>query len=248
MSAHTSLFDLTQQLLHDDGARAAFAEDPDAFLDQHGLADLSPDDVADGLGFVADALPPALAVQLPNAWADDSAGLPHDAAAVVDQLRAITEVDPDLTLEEPSADLGEDGFDDDPHGGFDDLTQSAPDGADDLPPDSSDPSAGGDDAPAPDEPHATDQGGFGTGGAVEDARQVASSPDATESADDTSSDSLDDGSSSFEMGSDPSFDFGADDSFLTPPVPDEHGDADELDTDNGDWDGSWDDLQGHHLF
>ena len=248
MSAHTSLLDLTQKLLGDDGARADFAQDPDGFLDRHGLTDLSPDDVTDGLGYVADTLPPALAVQLPNGWADDHVDAPPTTEAVVDQLRTITEIDPDLTLDDLTTTLDHDpgeGFDDDPHGSFDEVPQGAAEDSDPT----GDPTGdqAGDPAGADDQStdEVADDGGFGTGGTAADTLSTPAQDDAPTG---DAGEPVDDSASGFEMGTEPSFDFGAEDSFVTPPVPDELGDADELDTDNGDWDGSWESLQGHHLF
>ncbi len=242
MTTHTSLLDLTNQLIHDDSARSAFAEDPDGFLAGHGISDLSPVDVADGLGHVADALPPHLAVQLSPADAYDGS-----AATLVDQFRVVSDVDADYTL--PELDLDDDvdvqlvpALDIDPHGAIDD----APVETGDTPEASDDPDPGDGDGEPVDGPDA----GFGSGG-----DDPASQLDTPTGGDGDGVD-VDDDLGGFEVAvpdfEDPAaFDDSSvsfDDSFLAPePVDAEPGEADDLDADNGNWDGAWNHDDGHGM-
>jgi len=242
MTTHTSLLDLTNQLIHDDSARSAFAENPDGFLAEHGIVDLSPADVAGGLGHVADALPPHLAVQL---------GSPADAydgsvATLVDQFRVVSDVDADYTL--PQLDLDDNvdfvldpALDVDPHGALDD----APVEPGDTPEATADPEPGeGADGPV-DGPDA----GFGSGG--DDTVSQLDTPVDTDAGAD-----VEDEVGGFEVAvpdfEDPAaFDDSSavfDDSFLAPePAAADPGEADDLDADNGNWDGAWNHDDGHGI-
>lgn len=63
MSAPTFL-GMAQDLMLDPDAKAAFEADPDGFLVARGFDGLSPDDLADGVAFVAETLPPGAAQAL----------------------------------------------------------------------------------------------------------------------------------------------------------------------------------------
>jgi hypothetical protein len=61
---------MAQDLIEDAEAKAAFDADPDAFLAARGFDGLSPADVTDAVGFVADTLPAEAATKLTDADAD----------------------------------------------------------------------------------------------------------------------------------------------------------------------------------
>ena len=63
----TSLLDLAEDLATDPSTKAAFARDPDGFLAERGLDELTAEDLGTALEHVADSLPPDLATQLPEA-------------------------------------------------------------------------------------------------------------------------------------------------------------------------------------
>ena len=251
MTAHTSLLELTNRLLHDEASRSAFAADPDGFLVGHGIVDLTPAEVSDGLGHVADALPPHLAVQL-----GPSDG--GDVGTLVEQFRVVTEIDPELALAELE-----------PDGGLPEATDPAevsdPDATDDVDPhgllDDPGASEGADETRTPEAP--SDDGadraddvsddadlGFGSGGddaaaaVVGDQSGAASVPsDLVEDADafPSSVPAFDDPAAFDESA-------GFADPYLAPePVERDPGDPDDLDADNGDWDGSWDHDDGHGM-
>jgi len=71
-----SFLDVARLLLEDGDAKAAFANDPGAFLAARGFDALSADDLADAAGFVTEALPPGVAARLgpPDALGDDPLG------------------------------------------------------------------------------------------------------------------------------------------------------------------------------
>jgi hypothetical protein len=250
MTEHTSLLDLSQQLIHDDAARLAFDADPAGFLAGHGVGEFTPDEVGEALGHVADALPPSLAVQMPSSDEAWDGGEPM--AGLVAQFRAVADVDPALVLDEPTSDelVDLDEFaDGDPLSGLDaepadldDLSSGPGDEAeqDDVDVDPTNPNAEADGSTA--EP----TGGFGSGAADPEAPGAA----AAASADD---DAPAEGLAPAAGAPDPfqaestGDAFGADDPFLSPQPTDEVGEADELDADNGDWDGDWDHLGGSHL-
>jgi hypothetical protein len=78
----TSFLDLARDLRTDATAKAAFAEDPDTFLAARGFAALSPEDLTDAVGFVADTLPAPVA-----------AGLAESDATGIEALTPLAELD-----------------------------------------------------------------------------------------------------------------------------------------------------------
>jgi hypothetical protein len=56
VSEAVSLMEFVKLLLSEEAERAHFAADPDGTLARHGLGELSPADVHDAVGFVADTL------------------------------------------------------------------------------------------------------------------------------------------------------------------------------------------------
>lgn len=244
MTVHTSLLELTTRLIHDESARSAFSADPDGFLAEHGIVDLSPADVSDGLGHVADALPPHLAVQL----ASPGDG---DVGTLVEQFRVVSDVDADFVLPElePDADflvgdhevVGDEPDVDpdvDPHGVLDDAPES-PGAVADADDSSGDPAgvdvgdtadagfgSGGDDTP-------TELGDASTGFEVDLTADVSGF--------ETVRAEFEDPAAFDEAGT-------FDDPFLAPePVDAEAPEPDDLDSDNGNWDGSWDHDDGHGM-
>lgn len=101
-----TFLDLAQDLIHDSEAKAAFDADPEAFLAARGFAGLSPEDLADAVGFVADTLPANAARQL---TADDAPDA-DDPLARLARLELSGEADdepvPSVLLEgDPSGEL-----------------------------------------------------------------------------------------------------------------------------------------------
>jgi hypothetical protein len=104
-----TFLDLAQDLIHDSDAKAAFDADPEAFLAARGFAGLSPEDLADAVGFVADTLPAQAAGQLTtDDLADASDPLarlarlePSDAAADEPVPSVLLEGDPSGELDLP---------------------------------------------------------------------------------------------------------------------------------------------------
>ena len=72
----TPLRTFVNDLLHDDAARAAFADDPASYLDDHGWSDLDGPDVGTALGALVEELPIDQAIRL------------HPVAVEADQLGA----------------------------------------------------------------------------------------------------------------------------------------------------------------
>jgi hypothetical protein len=70
MSMYGTLLEVAEDLATDAEAKAAFSRDPDAFLAERGLEDLSAEDLGTALEHVADSLPPELSVQLAPPAAD----------------------------------------------------------------------------------------------------------------------------------------------------------------------------------
>jgi len=87
-----TFLDLAQDLIHDSEAKAAFDADPEAFLAARGFADLSPADLADAVGFVAETLPAEAARELTI----------DDAADASDPLARLARLEPsDDAADEP---------------------------------------------------------------------------------------------------------------------------------------------------
>jgi hypothetical protein len=157
-----SLLDVTGGLLSDPAEKAAFAVDPQGYIERHGLDDLTPTELHDALGFVADSLPAPLAAQLESIQgADQLDGLD----AIVHDLGQVAEIDP--------GDSGDLGLGDDPLDGFDQPIEPA------ALADDGDPAAPGDDGSAGEEtpdPFAVDEdASFGEGS--EDTTQPELDPD-----------------------------------------------------------------------
>jgi hypothetical protein len=91
---------MAQDLMLDPDAKAAFEADPDGFLVARGFEGLSPDDVADGVAFVAETLPPGPAQALSG---PDAEG---------DALGRLAQVDPGEVAADEPLDAGPD-LDDD---------------------------------------------------------------------------------------------------------------------------------------
>jgi hypothetical protein len=157
-----SLLDVTGGLLSDPAAKAAFEADPQGYIERHGLDDLTPTELHDALGFVADSLPAPLAAQLESIEATDQL---DGVDAIVHELGQVAELDPGT-----GGDLG---LGDDPLDGFDQPVEPT-DVVDDV-----DPALPDDDGPAAEEavdPFAVDDGGsFGEGSA--DTTQPDLDPD-----------------------------------------------------------------------
>jgi hypothetical protein len=104
----TSLLDLTGGLLSDPAEKAAFAADPHGYARAHGLADLSPTELRDALGYVADSLPAPLAARLATvAEADPLDGLD----GIVEELGHVAALDPAGGADLELGDDPLDGFD-----------------------------------------------------------------------------------------------------------------------------------------
>jgi hypothetical protein len=86
--ATQSFIEVAHDLLVDHDAKSAFADDPQGFLTSRGLGELSPEDLHDAVGFVAEALPVPVAAHL---WSADSG---EEAAG--HPLARLAEVDPAL--------------------------------------------------------------------------------------------------------------------------------------------------------
>jgi len=105
MSAQTFL-GMAQDLMLDPDAKAAFEADPDGFLVARGFDGLSPDDVADGVAFVAETLPPGPAQALTGPEADG------DVLARLAQIDPVEVADADPQPDD-DGDERSDGEDDD---------------------------------------------------------------------------------------------------------------------------------------
>ena len=119
MSTNTFL-GLSERLLTDPAAKAAYAADPQGFLEAEGFGALSPDEVSTGLRHVAQVLPPSVAEAVePDAGLDGLAEVDLAALGVdgLDDFSTPLEVD-DL---EPAYGDGDDDLDD-----IDGLDVSAP--------------------------------------------------------------------------------------------------------------------------
>jgi hypothetical protein len=112
----TSFLDLARDLRTDATAKAVFAEDPETFLAARGFAALSPEDLTDAIGFVADTLPAPVA-----------AGLVESGGTGIEALSPLADLDLPAdpageslgdVLMDPAgdrfADLDDDGFSVDP--------------------------------------------------------------------------------------------------------------------------------------
>ncbi|HEY8217807.1 MAG TPA: hypothetical protein VIH82_11780 [Acidimicrobiia bacterium] len=97
MTAATFL-EMAHDLMHDGDAKAAFDQDPEGFLAARGFDGLSPDDLTEAVGFVAETLPPETA----HALTGPDAG--------PDALARLAQVEP--TVEDPADDADEDDGDD----------------------------------------------------------------------------------------------------------------------------------------
>ena len=80
---------MAQELIEDVDAKTAFTEDPDGFLAARGFGGLSPEDLADAVGFVAETLPSEAAMAI----TDPVAG--GDALARLTQLAPTAGADPE---------------------------------------------------------------------------------------------------------------------------------------------------------
>jgi hypothetical protein len=93
-----TFLDVARELIERPEAKAAFADDPPAFLAARGLGDLSAAELDEALGYVADAVPALEARQLaetPPAAAPEPAALARMAATtVVDEAARETDNDP----------------------------------------------------------------------------------------------------------------------------------------------------------
>ena len=130
-----SFLDMAQDLMRDAEAKAEFDADPDAFLAARGFEGLSPAEVGDAVGFVADTLPADAARQLtdPEAGTEGLARL-----ADLEPGDVLTDEPPDFLEHDPSGelDLPDDGAEPDgldASGQEDPMAADAPthDGADD---------------------------------------------------------------------------------------------------------------------
>jgi hypothetical protein len=111
--AEYSLLELASRLAADPGEKALYQTDPPGYLDSRGYGELSPDELHDALGHVADSVPPELAAVL-----DPSAGLDQLAEADLNEL-GIEELFGVPVEPVPDTGLGEapsEAFDDDPSG------------------------------------------------------------------------------------------------------------------------------------
>jgi hypothetical protein len=101
-----SFLDMAQDLMQDAEAKAAFDADPDGFLGARGFDGLSPDDLSEAVGFVAETLPADAAVTLSdaNGPADGLARLaelsPDDPESILVDAES-----PELLEQDPSGEL-----------------------------------------------------------------------------------------------------------------------------------------------
>src|SRR5262245_26208949 len=100
-----TFLDMARELMHDTAAKAAFDADPEGFLAARGHDGLSPDDLTDAVGFVADTLPPETARALTDPEADG------DALARLAQVEPV--VDEPAEPDDAAGVPGIDGLDDD---------------------------------------------------------------------------------------------------------------------------------------
>jgi hypothetical protein len=105
-----SILEVARELIDSPDAKAAYADDPDAFLAARGLDTLTADELEDAVGFVAESMPAPVARQLaaPADPVADSVPLARVAAATSMEA-AVVEAEPgtvDLTaLVDPSGQL-----------------------------------------------------------------------------------------------------------------------------------------------
>jgi hypothetical protein len=116
--AEYSLLELASRLAADPGEKAVYQNDPPGYLGSRGYGELSPTELHDALGHVADTVPPELAAVI-----DPSAGLDQLASADlaelgISELHGVPAEPAELAELDPTDDV--DGFDDDP-GDLDDL-------------------------------------------------------------------------------------------------------------------------------
>lgn len=269
MTMHTPLLELTRRLIADPGERAAFGADPAAFLARHGVDGFQADEIADALGFAGDSLPTGQATQLAALEADHrAADGPGDLG---DLFGALTEID--AHAPGPLDDL-DDGFspqtdvwerpgetaDQDPTEVDGDKETEPPETTDltdhdhgldhpsaaDPPPAEDTEDGWGDQNPTdpygdPDFGAGAGPGGPSTTHHAEVGHQSRGTPEPSEPASEPRGIETAD-----PAGADPSWpDEGA---FLPPhDEPQPPSEPDELDADNGDWDGDWDHLDGHGI-
>lgn len=91
----TTFLGMAQELMLDADAKAAFEADPDGFLAARGFEGLSPEDVTDAVGYVAETLPPGPAEALTGPDA------PGDALTRLAQVEPSTVIDSAETPPEP---------------------------------------------------------------------------------------------------------------------------------------------------
>jgi hypothetical protein len=101
-----TFLDMAQELMHDAAAKAAFDADPTGFLAARGFDGLTPEDLTDAVGFVAETLPPETARALADPEADG------DALARLIRVEPVVDEpddDPDDGRDGPGLDGLEDG-------------------------------------------------------------------------------------------------------------------------------------------
>ncbi len=104
-----TFLEVVELLLSDDNAKSTYAENPDGFLDQHGLGALDSADVADAMLYASDSLPLPVAARL-----DADAGLDSVAELDLEANGLSLEREP-LVGDDGTADVGADvDFDTDP--------------------------------------------------------------------------------------------------------------------------------------
>lgn len=116
----STFLEVVELLLTNNDAKTAYTNNPEAFLDQHGLGALDSNDVSDAMGHAADALPMSVAAQL-----DPEAGLDAAAAVDLEELGLSLEREPILDAETPATDVDPDDLDSAAYG--DDVDFDTPD-------------------------------------------------------------------------------------------------------------------------
>lgn len=112
----STFLEVVELLLSDDDAKSTYAENPDGFLDQHGLGGLDSADVADAMLYASDSLPLPVAARL-----DADAGLESVAQLDLEANGLTLEREPialdDIAPDDVEPDVGADvDFDTDPGG------------------------------------------------------------------------------------------------------------------------------------
>jgi hypothetical protein len=129
-----TFLELTDALIHDQAAKAAFAADPPRYLGEHGLAGFSPQEVATAIEHAADALPAPVAARLtpePPPGLDGMDAVSHQLA----QVAAIDPLEAEATwIDHGEPDVSEAGVGDPDPGDLDpgDLDLRRPDEVDGL--------------------------------------------------------------------------------------------------------------------